>query len=404
MLTLSKQGMFELLCEEGIVPAPYLDSGSVWTWGAGHTAHAGHPDPADMSKGIPAEDKIEAIFANIFSIFLDDIAEFENEVRDAVTVDLEQHEFDALVLFHYNTGAIARASGTKELNAGNKKEAARRYRLYNKVNGKKLNALAKRRGRESKLLLDGAYSGTEIAVHGVTDANTPTRTPVRVMSYHEFLGYLEGEQDETEGDIQNPGGLLHADKTDPSVESDLPEPDTNPPGTIMLKSGDKGVKVKSLQTRLHELGYGLRKSDIDGVFGKQTRMGVVSWQVAADLPVTGTLTESDFVTLLSTEIYKPTPLHRRENGTVDKEMKNDKMAKDAKTSMKVGTGVAVGGTALGVADVSGVVKSLGTSNVGMFLHFLEDNAWLLAIIVGLIAIWLARRQVAAWVDRYHDGH
>jgi lysozyme len=66
--------------------------------------------PADLDAGIR-----EAL-----RLFRADLARYEAEVIRAVTVPLAPHEFDALVSFHYNTGAIARAALTRVLNAGDR--------------------------------------------------------------------------------------------------------------------------------------------------------------------------------------------------------------------------------------------------------------------------------------------
>ena len=43
---MTDRGLIALARHEGIVPAPYLDVKRVWTFGVGHTAGAGAPDPA----------------------------------------------------------------------------------------------------------------------------------------------------------------------------------------------------------------------------------------------------------------------------------------------------------------------------------------------------------------------
>ena len=115
------RGLLALVRHEGVVPAPYLDVKGVWTFGIGHTAAAGAPDPARMPRGMPAD--LDAGIAQAFRLFRADLARYEAEVLRAVTVPLAAHEFDALVSFHYNTGAIARAALTRALNAGDRAAA-----------------------------------------------------------------------------------------------------------------------------------------------------------------------------------------------------------------------------------------------------------------------------------------
>lgn len=96
------RGLLALIRHEGVVPGPYLDVKDVWTFGIGHTAAAGPPDPAGMTRGMPAD--LDAGIREAFRVFRTDLATYEAEVLRAVKVPLEPHEFDALVSFHYNTG------------------------------------------------------------------------------------------------------------------------------------------------------------------------------------------------------------------------------------------------------------------------------------------------------------
>ena len=54
-MQMTEQGLLALVRHEGIVPGPYLDVKQVWTFGIGHTAAAGRPDPATMPRGMPAD-------------------------------------------------------------------------------------------------------------------------------------------------------------------------------------------------------------------------------------------------------------------------------------------------------------------------------------------------------------
>ena len=46
-MQMTDRGLLALVRHEGIVPGPYLDVKQVWTFGIGHTAAAGPPDPAE---------------------------------------------------------------------------------------------------------------------------------------------------------------------------------------------------------------------------------------------------------------------------------------------------------------------------------------------------------------------
>ena len=62
-----------------------------------------------------------------------------------------QHQFDALVSFHYNTGAIARATLTRLHKAGNFTGAEAEFGKWVHAGGKRLNGLIRRRAAEAAL-------------------------------------------------------------------------------------------------------------------------------------------------------------------------------------------------------------------------------------------------------------
>ena len=147
---LTDRGLLALVRHEGLVPGPYLDVKNVWTFGIGHTAAAGPPDPARMSRGMPTD--LEAGIREAFRLFRADIITYEAEVLRAVKVPLEPHEFDALVSFHYNTGGIAKASLTRHLNAGNRAAATQGFMGWLRPA-----AIRSRREAERDLFRDGRY-------------------------------------------------------------------------------------------------------------------------------------------------------------------------------------------------------------------------------------------------------
>jgi lysozyme len=62
-----------------------------------------------------------------------------------------QNQFDALVSFHYNTGAIARATLTKKHIQGNYEGARTEFAKWNKNNGRVMKGLVRRRAAEADL-------------------------------------------------------------------------------------------------------------------------------------------------------------------------------------------------------------------------------------------------------------
>jgi lysozyme len=81
---MTDRGLLALVRHEGLVPGPYFDVKSVWTFGIGHTASAGPPDPAGMPRGMPAD--LDAGIREAFRLFRSDIVAYEAEVLRAVTV------------------------------------------------------------------------------------------------------------------------------------------------------------------------------------------------------------------------------------------------------------------------------------------------------------------------------
>lgn len=122
-MKISPQGVLEIAEHEGIVLGPYLDSVGVWTYGVGHTAAAGAPDPAKMkredTRAWPAA-KVEAELVKALRLFDEDLDRYEARVAKAVKVPLKAHEFDALVSFDFNTGGIFKAKLTEAINRGDK--------------------------------------------------------------------------------------------------------------------------------------------------------------------------------------------------------------------------------------------------------------------------------------------
>ena len=178
----STLGLIAIAKSEGIVPAPYIDPVGVWTFGIGHTKMSGAPDPEKMPRGMPED--VDAAIRQAVTLFQKHIKKYEDDVNRAVKVPLEQHEFDALVSFHFNTGAIFKASATDALNRGDKDDAARRLTLYNKgrVNGQlvQLEGLVRRREEERRMFLFSEYPSEGITVWKV-NANNRYSQALRIM-------------------------------------------------------------------------------------------------------------------------------------------------------------------------------------------------------------------------------
>ena len=81
-----------------------------------------------------------------------DLEHYASEVARAIGgAPTTQAQFDALVSFHYNTGAIHRATLTKKHRAGDYEGAAAEFARWNKAGGRVLKGLVRRRAAEAKL-------------------------------------------------------------------------------------------------------------------------------------------------------------------------------------------------------------------------------------------------------------
>lgn len=120
-MKISNKGVLEIAEHEGIVLGPYLDSVGVWTYGVGHTAAAGGPNPQKMKREDTrgwSNARVETELVKALRLFDEDLDRYEARVAKAVKVPLAQHQFDALVSFDFNTGGIFKAKLTEAINRG----------------------------------------------------------------------------------------------------------------------------------------------------------------------------------------------------------------------------------------------------------------------------------------------
>ena len=210
----SDAGLFALALHEGIVPAPYKDSVGVWTYGIGHTLGAGYPDPEKMLRGMPAD--LDAALRDVFDLFRRDVAKYEAAVNRAVKVPVTQAQFDALVSFHYNTGAIGRASLVKRLNAGDVAGAAAGFMAW-----KKPPEIIPRRKAEQELFAKGVYPKGLVTVWQVSGAGRVIWKPARRLDMQQVLDLLRGAHvSETPVSVTRPAPHVNAEAPNRPVQRD----------------------------------------------------------------------------------------------------------------------------------------------------------------------------------------
>jgi lysozyme len=158
--TYSKEGLALTQGFEGLRLKAYQDVAGVWTVGYGHTG----PDvtPGSTISEIEAE-----------ALLLADLADAIRCVNQAVTVDLAQCQFDALVDFCFNAGRGNFLNSTllRKLNLGDFAGASAQFGLWVHAGGKVVAGLVRRRKAEAARFTSDATpaidaAGKPSSVHG----------------------------------------------------------------------------------------------------------------------------------------------------------------------------------------------------------------------------------------------
>lgn len=189
----SAKGKEVLKREEGTPLRSYRCPAGKWTIYAGLTTSAGvgKIGPNMVITEADGERMLSAALAYTFE------PRVEKHMPGAV-----QHEFDAGVLFDWNTGAIHKATWVPLwLKRAAREAISARFRLWNKGGGKVLPGLVKRRERELRILLDGVYPIETGAVHAPAPGNAlavwalPLSSQEKAAAIAGFrkLGYSVGE-------------------------------------------------------------------------------------------------------------------------------------------------------------------------------------------------------------------
>jgi lysozyme len=170
-----------LIAREGNVSSMYNDNAGHCTVGVGHLVHLGgcefgkptqrhsfeiQPDPhAGMTPGqVGHWDSEKPFFSRlsqekVLEMLHHDIQTFEAAVNKAITVELTQAQFDALVSFCFNVGARAFSHSTLVTLINQRKfdDAALQFGKWVKSNGKLNAGLVNRRSYEQTLFAKGDY-------------------------------------------------------------------------------------------------------------------------------------------------------------------------------------------------------------------------------------------------------
>lgn len=142
-LTTSQKGVDLIKHFEGLFLKAYLCPAKVWTIGYGHTGLK-HQDGTVKRGRVISEQEAEKLLKH-------DLSKFENAVKKCVRVPLAQHEFDALVSFHFNTGGLEKSSLLKCLNSERRHDATMEFYRWVRAGRKILPGLERRRRAEAMM-------------------------------------------------------------------------------------------------------------------------------------------------------------------------------------------------------------------------------------------------------------
>jgi lysozyme len=147
-MNISQKGIDLVKHFEGLFLKAYLCPANVWTIGYGHTGIK-HNDGTVRAGRAITKKQAEQLLADDLN------AKYAPDVERFITVPLNQDQFDALVSFHFNTGALGKSTLRRKLNQGDYKGAAAEFARWTRGGGKILPGLVRRRRAERKLFESG---------------------------------------------------------------------------------------------------------------------------------------------------------------------------------------------------------------------------------------------------------
>lgn len=174
----------EVAHHEAIIREAYKDSVGVWTWSAGLTNASGHNVERYIGKPQPMRRCLE--------VFIWALEDYADDVRDVFKEHtLSEAQFAAALSFHWNTGAIHRASWVREWKKGNTAKAYNGFLAWRKPP-----EIIPRRKAERALFFSGKWSGDGMTTEytRLTSRKTPVWGSAVKRDISDIIAELLGEQ------------------------------------------------------------------------------------------------------------------------------------------------------------------------------------------------------------------
>lgn len=178
-MKLTKEIILEVAQHEGLVRQAYKDSVGVWTWSVGLTDASGHL----VERYIDSPASLE----HCLGVWLWALQKYADEVEEAFEQPLQEYQKAAALSFHWNTGAIKKATWVKDFNNG---KIGLAYKNF--MNWSKPKEIIPRREAERQLFFNEKWvgKGTMTEYTEVDSKKRPVWSSAEVINVDEVLEEL----------------------------------------------------------------------------------------------------------------------------------------------------------------------------------------------------------------------
>ncbi|WP_371346451.1 glycoside hydrolase family protein [Ancylobacter sp. IITR112] len=358
----------EVASHEGLVRQTYKDSKGIPTWSIGVTSASGHDVDRYVGKPQPLEHCL-AVFAWLL----------ENKYAPAVrkafgSRTLTQAQFAAALSFHYNAGAISRASWVKKWLAGDIAGARKAF-----MDWRKPAEIIPRREKERDLFFDGKWSndGKITEYTRLTGKMTPDWGSARRVDARAALK----------------AALASAAPAPTAPRPPKPATVSAPPSPATMTE----YEIRALQQQLHDALY-TEVGFVDGKIGTRTRAALFAFQTDNALPATGEMNTETRAFILAHGVPARQLAPERERATAASLAEAGRLPPAAQAALKGGFWAKVQAAFATVAMmIYGAWEQSGDA-LSSLSPFKEDllaaGPWLFfAAVIGIsLVLWLRSRN------------